>query len=93
MLKGGKRDEALLALKYAFADEPRVLSDSQKEFMLEVCDRLMVISVILKDDVMAKKYGTLSERTRRSLGWNIEKYNQWHEPIFVDTCARMGIKK
>lgn len=91
-LLNGKWDDAGKEIAYAFADVPRSLTAPQQELMLEICERLTAISLVMKNDKAAERYLTLVSYYRRDLGWNIEKYNEWQKPIFIDTCVRMGVR-
>jgi hypothetical protein len=91
----GRRDEAMIAIAYAYVDVPlgRNLTNKQLEMMLEIAYRLGVIATVEKDKQFQEKCFTSATYYRKELKWDIDKYEAWAEPLFIDTCFRMGIKK
>ena len=61
--------------------------------IMEIAVRLASIALAEKNRSAANTSLAIAENQRKALGWNVEKYDQWKDPIWTDTSKLMGITK
>jgi hypothetical protein len=93
LLDQGKTEEAAAAISYALADKPASPTHEQKLLLLEVAYRLGVIGIVQRDKERSFNSLKLAEYFRKACGLDADAYELWKEPLFLDTCRRMGVKK